>query len=399
MKKNRWNILWGCCLCLATALPGQSEAAVKLGQSCALTGSTALLGREMNKGAMAYFTAHAAGDVELHVKDDGYEPTRCEENTENFLQDGVDVLFGYLGTPTSKVALPLAMKNNVLFFAPFTGATFLSDSKKNPYSFVVRTSYDTEIENMIRHLKEDLGISRIGLFVQRDAFGIAGVRAAVLAQKNIDGINILPPVPKVPGEESSMDEWNKFWKNVPNYRRNTVSVGEAVRQIRGQAVDAVILIGASRPSAVAINQWHKIGFNVPMLNISFVGSASLAHRLRDTENVYVSQVVPDPWDSSLPLVKQYQNDMGSTEYGFASLEGYLSAKVFHHALQNVQGDVTPASLKEAIESMSKYDAGGITLSFGKDDHRGMDSIYLTKIDRTDKDIKFTVVDTLSPLKK
>ncbi|WPD21138.1 MAG: ABC transporter substrate-binding protein [Candidatus Electrothrix scaldis] len=399
MKKNRWNILWGCCLCLATALPGQSEAAVKLGQSCALTGATAQLGQEMNKGAMAYFTAHAAGEIELLVEDDGYEPIRCEENTENFLSNGVDALFGYVGTPTAKVAVALSTKNNAIFFAPLTGANFLSDTEKNPFSFAVRSSYEAEIEGMIRHLKEDLGITRIGLFVQRDAFGMDGTRAAVQAQEKIGGIEIVPPVPKLPGAESSMDEQNAFWKSVPNYRRNTVSVGEAVRQVRGQAVEAIILIGTGRACSLAISQWHKMGFNVPMLSISSVGSYSLAERVKGTENVYISQVMPDPWDSSLPLVKQYQQDMGAAEYGFYSLEGYLSAKVFHQALQRVQGDVTPASLKEAIESMSKYDAGGITLSFGKDDHRGMDSIYLTKIDRTDKDIKFTVVDTLSPIKK
>ena len=397
MKRNRRGILWGCCLCLATVLPGQSYAAVKLGQSCALTGSTSLVGNRLHKGVMAYLKAHAGDEIELVVKDDGYEPARCQENTENFLRDGVDALFGYAGTPTSKVALPLAMENKVVFFAPFTGAGFVSDAQENPYAFAVRASYETEIENMIRHLKEDLKITRIGLFVQRDAFGMAGVRAAVLAQEKIEGIKIVPPVPKLPSAESSMDEWNEFWKSVPNYRRNTVSVGGAARQVRGHAVDAVILVGASRPSALAINQWHKIGFNVPMLNISFVGSASLAQRLHKTDNVYISQVVPDPWDNSIPLVKQYQQDMSSDEYGFASLEGYLSAKIFHQALAGVKGEVTTATLKDAIEAMSKYDAGGIEVSFSKDDHRGSDSVYLTKMDKADEKVQFTVVDTLPPV--
>ncbi|MDU9048814.1 MAG: ABC transporter substrate-binding protein [Candidatus Electrothrix sp. Rat3] len=397
MNKNRRSILWGCCLCLATVLPGQSDATVKLGQSCALTGPASFLGQQVHKGAMSYLNAHAGDEMELLVKDDGYEPIRSLENTETFLKEGVDALFGYVGTPTSKDALPLAMENEVLFFAPFTGASFLSDAQENPYSFAVRASYDAEIENMIRHLKENLKITRIGLFVQRDSFGMAGVRAVVQAQEKIGGVNIVPPIPKVPSAESSMDEWNEFWKSVPNYRRNTVSVGGAVRQVRGHAVDAVILVGSSRPCALAINQWHEIGFNVPMLNISFVGSTALTRRLKDTDNVYISQVVPDPWDNSLPLVKQYQQDMGSDEYGFASLEGYLSAKIFHQALAGVKGEVTTAALKDAIEAMSKYDAGGVDVSFGKDDHRGMDSVYLTKVDKSGDTFKFTYVDTLSPV--
>ncbi|MCI5124605.1 MAG: hypothetical protein D3925_09045, partial [Candidatus Electrothrix sp. AR5] len=386
MKKNRWNILWGCCLCLTVVMPGQSSAGTRIGQSCALTGPTAFLGQQLHKGATAYLNAHAEGDIELLVKDDGYEPTRCLANTEAFLQDGVQTLFGYVGTPTAKVAVPLATENEVLFFAPFTGAGFLSDVEKNPYAFSVRASYDAEIENMMRHLKEDLGISRIGLFVQQDAFGMAGVRAAVKAQEKIKDVQIVPPVPKLPDDESSMDEWNAFWKNIPNYRRNTVAVGGAVRKLRGQAVEAVILVGASRPSALAINQWHKMGFKVPMLNISFVGSTALARRLKDTENVYISQVVPDPWDDSLPLVMQYQQDMGTAVYGFVSLEGYLGAKVFHQALSGVKGEVTTAALKDSVEAMAKFDAGGVDVSFGKDDHRGMDTVYLTEIGKSGADV-------------
>ncbi|MCI5164641.1 MAG: hypothetical protein D3903_00785 [Candidatus Electrothrix sp. GM3_4] len=397
MKKNRWNILWGCCLCIVAVLPGQSYAVTRIGQSCALTGPAAFLGQQLHKGATAYLKAHAGNDIELLVKDDGYEPTRCLENTEAFLQDGVDALFGYVGTPTSKVAVPLSTKNKVLFFAPLTGAGFVSDVTVNPYAFSLRASYDAEVENMLRHLKEDLGIRRVGLFVQRDAFGMAGVRAVVQAQDEVEGIKIVPPVPEIPNKKSSMDEWSKFWKSVPNYRRNTVSVGGGVRQVRGQAVEAVILVGSSRPCALAINQWHKMGFNVPMLNISFVGSTALARRLKKTDNVYISQVVPDPWDNSIPLVKQYQQDMGSDEYGFASLEGYLSAKVFHQALAGVNGEVTAAALKDSIESMSKYDAGGVDVSFGIDDHRGMDSVYLTKADKSGDTIKFTYIDMLPHL--
>ncbi|MCI5151114.1 MAG: hypothetical protein D3916_17315, partial [Candidatus Electrothrix sp. MAN1_4] len=196
MKKNRWNILWwSCCLCFASVLPEQSDAAVKLGQSCALTGPTAFLGQQMHKGAMAYLKTHAEDDIEVLVRDDGYEPERCLENTEFFVQEGVDTLFGYVGTPTSKVAVPLSNENKVVFFGPLTGAGFLNDVEKNPYSFAVRASYDAEIENMMRQLKEDLDISRIGLFVQRDAFGMAGVQAVVKAQEQVKGIKVFPPIP------------------------------------------------------------------------------------------------------------------------------------------------------------------------------------------------------------
>ncbi|MCI5147224.1 MAG: hypothetical protein D3923_17280, partial [Candidatus Electrothrix sp. AR3] len=297
-------------------------------------------------------------------------------------------------TPTAKVAVPLATERKTLFFGAFTGAGFLSDVSIIPYSFSLRASYNAEIENMMRRLKEDLGIKKVGLFVQRDAFGLAGIQGAVRAEQLVEGIKLVPPVPEIPDAESSVDDWNKFWSTVPHYKRNTVSVGGGVRQVRGNGVEAVILVGSSRPCALAINQWHKMGFNVPMINISFVGSNALAQRLKDSQNVYISQVVPDPWNPSIPLIKEYQQDLGNDDYGFVSLEGYLTAKVMHQGLKTITGGVTSDSIKKSLESMTKYDAGGVQVSFGPDDHRGMDTVYLTHIEKSDDAIRFIYVDKL-----
>jgi len=244
------------------SLSGNSFSATTICQSCALTDPTSFLGTEMHKGANAYLKKYAT-DIILLKKDDGYEPKRCLSNTDAFLQEGVEALFGYVGTPTSKVAVPLATKANTIFFGAFTGASFLSDTKTNPYSFSVRSSYNAEVENMMRRLKDDLGVTKVGIFVQRDALGLAGISAAVRAAKIIDGIKIIPAVPDMPAADSAANEWNTFWQKVPNYRRNTVSVGTGVRQIRGNGVEAVILVGAYRPCAAAITQLQKLAFKGP----------------------------------------------------------------------------------------------------------------------------------------
>ena len=390
MKQTRWILLLTCLL----LLPETSSAAVTLGQSCALTGPTAFLGTELRQGGKAYFDHHAADDVILISKDDGYEPDRCRINTEAFLQDGVQALFGYVGTPTSAVAAPLANEQKTIFFGAFTGAGFLSDAAANPYSFALRASYDAEVENMMRRLHEDLGVRKVSLFVQKDAFGLAGVSAALKAVEKIKGIEIVPPLPPIPGDGEDQSE---FWKSVPHYKRNTVSVGGGVRQVRGNGAEAVILVGTSRPCALAINQWHKMNFKVPMISLSFVGSTSLAARLKDSGNVYISQVVPDPWSDELPVVKQYHEDLDNdrSKYDFVSLEGYIAANVMHKAISSVQGAVNSESLKKALEAMADYDPGGVTVSFSPDDHRGLDAVYLTKIEKSDDSIKFVYIDKLS----
>jgi len=368
-------------------------AQIVLGQSCALSGPTSFLGTEMRKGALAFFKSHAPNII-LESRDDKYEPVQCIENTNYFIQKKVTALFGYVGTPTSKVAVPIATKNHFIYFGAFTGASFLSDYKKNPYSFSVRASYNAEIENMVRRLKEDLNITKIGLFVQRDAYGMAGVKGLLRAVKVIKGVEITPPVPPIPKDDAPQEEWDKFWRHVPNYKRNTVAVGRGARQVSGNGAEAVVLIGAYRPCAAAINLWRRIGYNVPAINISFVGTVELGKRLNKTENVYVTQVVPDPWDDTLPIVKEYHRDLKDRKYGFVSLEGYIAAKVFAKAIKNAGSSPDSDTLKLAIESMQDYEAGGFKVSFGPRDHRGMDNVYFTKIEKDKDGLHFPYVNKL-----
>jgi ABC-type branched-subunit amino acid transport system substrate-binding protein len=395
MQKSKMMII-AALLGIGFLFQNSAHAQIHLGQSCALSGPTAFLGTEMHRGAKAYFEKHAKG-ITVNVLDDKYEPEKCIENTNKFLGENATALFGYVGTPTSKAAVPLAMAKNTIFFGAFTGAGFLSDHVANPYAFAVRASYDTEIENMVKHLKADLGVKQIALFVQRDSFGLAGVEGAVKAVKKIGDIEIVPPVPEIPNDSDPEEKWNAFWESVPNYKRNTITVGRDARKISGNKnTEAVILVGAYRPCAAAINLWHSLNFNAVFINISFVGSKALAESLEEgVKNVLVSQVVPDPWDATVPIVREYQESLGDSDYGFVSLEGYIAAKVMHRAVVKTGASVNSATLKTTLEGMSSYDAGGLPISFSPSDHRGSDAVYLTKIEKTgEKSFAFKYIDKI-----
>lgn len=347
---------------------------VTLGQSCALSGPAKNLGLDMKAGAKAYFKS--SGDIKLISMDDKYEPNLCIQNTKALLDTGVQALFGYVGTPTSKVAVPLAMQAKTIYFGAFTGAGFLSNHAKNPYCFNVRASYDMETNAMVRHLFKDLGIKRIAIFVQDDAFGNvgkSGVEKAV-AKLAAKGVSVV-------GEG--------------RYKRNTLAVKSGADQVIASGAEAVILVGAYMPCGTAIKYWKSKGFNVPYINISFVGSNSLAQAVKkDPTNVVISQVVPFPWDASLPIVAEYKRAMGGQKIGFGSLEGYIAAKIMHKAIQNAGSPVNSEGLKSALEKMSAYDIGGLKVSFGPSDHQGLDFTCFTKINR---DGSFTLIKSLKEL--
>src|SRR3546814_7645954 len=91
---------------------------------------------------------------------------------------------------------------------------------------------------------------------------------------------------------------------------------------------AAAKVGAYKPIAEFIKVARRIRMNPTFVNISFVGSDALAKELgRDGEGVVITQVVPLPWDSSIPLVQQYQAAMkaqdAKAEPNFVSLEGYI----------------------------------------------------------------------------
>jgi branched-chain amino acid transport system substrate-binding protein len=79
---------------------------------------------------------------------------------------------GFVGTPTAKVAVPIAEKSNVPYIAPFTGAEFL----RNPYKkYVVnlRGSYYQEAEALVKYFVDQKGLKSISVFYQNDGYGRA----------------------------------------------------------------------------------------------------------------------------------------------------------------------------------------------------------------------------------
>ena len=143
MKANK-NFLLAAALLLALtnsqAEDGVSAGEVVLGMANALSGPAMGLGTGMRDGSQAYFNKiNAAGGIhgrkiKLISTDDGYEPAKTAAATTKMIeQDKVFALFGYVGTPTSAAAVPIASKAGVPYVAPFTGAEAL----RNPVNKVV----------------------------------------------------------------------------------------------------------------------------------------------------------------------------------------------------------------------------------------------------------------------
>lgn len=348
---------------------GITETEIVLGQSCALEGPAQALGTGMKAGLEAAFAeANDAGGVQgkkirLTSKDDGYEPKKAIANTKGLIEeDKVFLLIGEVGTPTSKAVVPMVEKSKVVFFGPFTGAEFLRNPFKK-YVVNVRGSYYQEMEKLAEYLVDKKGLKKIACFYQNDGYGQAGLA----------------------GIEKALAKRNMKLVAKGTYERNTTAVKSGLLKIKKAKPDAVVMVGAYKPCAEFIKLAKKVGMkDVVYCNISFVGTAALQAELGDAgQGCIISQVVVFPWDESLPLVKQYQAAMKKyqpdAKVGFVSLEGYMVGKLFCEAAKKVEGDLTREALLQAIAKTKTFDLGGVTLTFGPEDHQGMDEVYLTVI--------------------
>ena len=349
------GLVAGASLLGSPVLRAQSGNRIVLGQSAALTGAAAQLGIQFHAGAKLYFDAlNAQGGVnqarvDIRQLDDGYEPNRCAENTRQLLGEDVFALFGYIGTPTSLAALPLATKAQTPFFAPFTGAMGLRQPF-NRMAFHMRASYNDETALIVRQLT-NLGLKKIAVFHQNDAYGKAGLDGVTLAL----AAQQLQPVATATVE------------------RNTVNVDEAVRTIVAAKPDAVVQVSAYASCAAFIRAARKAGYGGTFYNVSFVGTQALADELgKEGAGVVVSQVVPTPYSASRPVTREFLAtiDQGGKKVqpNFSSMEGYMAAKLFAEGMRRASGRLTRDSLIEGLESIRGLSMGGFSVSFSPNDH-------------------------------
>ncbi len=344
-------------------------APIVLGQSCALSGPAKDLGIEMRAGLLASFglindNGGVKGrDIHLISLDDGYEPDKAVRNTLKLItDDDIFLLIGEVGTPTSEAVVPISEKHRIPFFAPFTGAELLRNPFRK-YVVNVRASYYQEMEQLVDYLINQRHFSRISCFYQNDSYGYAGLK----------------------GIERALAKRGMELVSKGTYERNTLAVMGGMKDIYRADPEAVVLVGAYPACAEFIKlSKTKINENLTFCNISFVGTESLRDALGAYgEDVIISQVVPDPKDPSIPLIKEYMQSMRQYQHGeplsFTSLEGYIAGKLFAQIAESVVGELTRESFISTMQTVGAFDLGGIILKFGPQDHQGLDTIYLTTI--------------------
>jgi ABC-type branched-subunit amino acid transport system substrate-binding protein len=355
----------------AGAETGVTADRILLGQAAVFSGPAAQLGIQMRNGIKAYldYVNQKGGvygrKIDLVTEDDRYEASVAPSASKKLIEEHkVFALIGYVGTPTGAAHLPVVTQAKVPLVGMFTGAEILR-VPFNRYVFHVRASYYDETEKIVEQVVSTGG-RKISVFYQDDAYGEAGRK----------------------GTEIALARRGMKIHSTGTVERNTTKVEAAVKAINASEPDAVVMVSAYASCAEFIRQMRKVGSGAAFYNVSFVGSKALADALGpEGSGVAISQVVPFPWGTAVPVVKEYQQlskKAGFTDYNFSAMEGFITAKVMVEGLKRAGKNLTREGLINALESMQDVDLGGFYVGYSPKVHTGSQFVDLTIIGRNGK---------------
>jgi len=349
--------------------PGIGDNTITLGMSAPFTGPNGAYGKELREGALAYFAQlNGAGGingkkVELITLDDGYETDKTVANTRKLIEENkVFALMAYYGSSPTAEAMKVFSEAKVPLVGTISGSSTLR-SPVNRYMFHLRASYADETEAIVNHMVA-LGITNIAVFYQNDGFGKSGkdgVAAALARHK-------LKPV-----AEGSVE-------------RNSLQVEAAVAQIAKGDPQAVIMVTLYKPTAEFIRQMRKAGQMPQFSTLSPIGADLLVAEMgaKDAHGVGISQVMPYPWNDTIPIVKEYHKALQTfakhNRYSYYGLEGFINAKLMAEALRKTGRDLSREKLVTTLES-TPFDLGGYKINYSPTSHNGSRFVDLTVLGR------------------
>lgn len=334
----------------------------RIGQTAALTGPLAFPFVEMNKGiAAAFKEVNDRGGidgrpVELVSLDDGGAPNKAAENTLALLQkEQVFTMFACGGTTSVMGALKVLAEAKVPLIAPASGSDALRPF--NPLVFHTRASYAQELSKIVKQLGST-GFTKCAVPYFDNPFGKATLAAFEAAAR-----------------EHNNTQWKPFL--IAETPEGIAKGVDEIAQWQPYSLISLCIGASGLPFFKALRQRVK----APVFSLSFLGSRPVLSAMGEASiGITVAQVVPNPANPAIPVVKAYQESirkMGGIEPGYSSLEGYVNARILLEGLRRAGRGATREKLVEALHSMRPYDLGGFEVRYGPKDHSGTDFVELT----------------------
>ena len=367
-----------CLVLLLTAMPtaaatGVTDSTIAFGQSACFSGPSKILGLRYRAGILSAFQVqNDRGGVngrllKLVSLDDAYEPEQAAANAERFVADNeVLAVIGGVGTPTAKRIAPVLRTAKIPFVGPFTGATFLRDTKRFPNVINLRAGYLDETQTLVDYILRERGKTRFGIIYQDDAFG----RSVLKNYKTVLDEHGIPILGKTA------------------FSRNTHAVQATLFALSKADLDAILIVGTYTTNAEIINLANSLGHEYIMGNLSFVLSRELRERISaPNDRILVTEVVPNPEDQTSKIVQQFHRATRSMEskidhehsINAVCLEGYILGRFVIAVLERMGDELTRENFMQQALSSGPIAIDDWTIKFEPGTNTGSTYIRLTDL--------------------
>lgn len=356
---------------LALSLSFSALAQLRIGQPSGFTGAVAAGVKENTAGATLYFDAvNAQGgingqQIELVSVDDQFDPRLTVDKARQLITgEHVLALFLNRGTPHALALLPLLAQYQVPLVGPSTGAMALHQPV-NPWVFNVRSTYQHEAAAAIEHLAR-MGITQVAVLQTDDAFGADGMAGARHGFAKTKQKPVL---------------LEKFPRDQPDF-------GALAAKVASSDAKAVLIIGSAGSTAHAVAALRAAGSRAKVVTLSNNASDGFIGLLgNNARGVIVTQVFPNERAVKYAFIREAQalaKAKGLSGVTPAMLEGFAAAKVLVEGLRRAGAKPTGASLRDALEGMSSFDLGGLSIGYSPANHSGLDFADISIIDASGK---------------
>ena len=305
--------------------------------------------------------------VRLVNKDDEFVAVKMIELTKELIADkNVLALAGYQNTgginELSKQNIP--GEAGIAMIAPFQGDKAIV-SAANFFPF--RSGYPDEVTALIKEAKFTEK-KKVVVIYQNMTFGPAMAKLA-REQAREQGLNVVEYVP------------------IETAPQDLGVVAGVVAAVVKEAPNAVIVLLGGQHVTELLRQMKNApaldGMQIYLMSIAPVQEVVKAVGEQKARGVVIAQAVPYPFSATLPLVGEYQKLMKqyapNEPLSFASLEGFVVAKITVEALKRASPRPTREKVLKALNTMGEYDLGGVYVKYSPKARNGWGGVDLTVI--------------------
>jgi branched-chain amino acid transport system substrate-binding protein len=363
------------------AVPGITDATIKIGVTGPLTGPVAVFGA-VDEGIRTKIEAiNAAGGVkmgdgktrkiELVIADDALDPQRTLSNVRRLVEsDQVFALIGTAATPNNEAIARYVDKGGVPNLFMYSGIHELKNG--NQWSIGLAPSFTTEAAVFAEYVKTTKPDAKVGLLFLNTETGLtfsAGLKAT------LEGSSV-----KIVSEQP--------------VTATDPTIDTQLSNLKASGADTLIVIAPPKQAGQAVKFAAESGWH-PETLLSYIGSSVFALMpagLENAKGVLTSQFIKPielPAFASDAGVKQYIADHDAVKPRFETGDalgqmGYLTGDALIHVLEAMKAPSRQAMM-DAARNMKQVEIGlllpGITLTTdGQADIYSIESLQLFQFD-------------------